>query len=395
MRKRWIITFILLILVTAGIGFRYFNNNHSQVQWRTSKVEKGDLTISVTATGTLSAVKTIQVGTQVSGTISNLNVDFNSPVKKGQVIAELDRTFLATAVQDAEATVSKAQVQVNQTQKALDRAKNLYQQSLLSVADYDAAQTNEESARAEMRSAQAQLQRARVNLQYATITSPVDGVVISRNVDVGQTVAASFNTPTLFTIAADLTKMQVQASVDEADIGQVKLGQKVSFTVDAYPNRTFWGDVSQIRFQPTVAQNVVTYTVIINVPNDDLKLLPGMTANLNIQVTEHKNVLKVLSSALRFTPPVESEGGEHKRGNWSRGTPPAPSKPPVPGGTGTVYVLQGERPQPVQVKVGLSDGTFTEVSGQLKDGDQVVTGVIQQSPTVTPTPSPLGMPRRF
>lgn len=410
MSRRWVIIVIVLVLAGGGVAFRILNHEKPKIKWRTAKVEQGDLKVAVTATGTLSAVTTVQVGTQVSGTIAAIHADFNSTVKKGQVIAELDRTFLQTSVQDTEASVARAQVQVQMTKRAQDRAKELAAQSLLAPSDLDTAVTNYESAQAELRSAQAQLDRARVNLRYATILSPVDGVVISRAVDVGQTVAASFNTPTLFTIAADLTKMQVQASVDEADIGQVKLDQAASFTVDAYPNQPFEGRVAQIRFQPVVVQNVVTYTVIINVPNPDLKLLPGMTANLSIAVTEHKNVLKVLSSALRFSPPVESgsestgrssrwsgngsgEGGR----NYSQSAPVALPQLPVQGGPGTIWILDPEqKPRSVKVTVGLSDGTFTEVQGELRAGDDVITGVVQENTTATPsTPTPLGMPRRF
>jgi HlyD family secretion protein len=411
MSRRWIIIVIILVLVGGGVAFRFLSHEKPKIKWRTAKIEQGDLKVAVTATGTLSAVTTVQVGTQVSGTIAAIHADFNSTVKKGQVIAELDRTFLETSVQDTEASVARTQVQVQMTKRAQDRAKELAAQSLLAPSDLDTAVTNYESAQAELRSAQAQLDRARVNLRYATILSPVDGVVISRSVDVGQTVAASFNTPTLFIIAADLTKMQVQASVDEADIGQVKLDQVASFTVDAYPSLTFAGRVAQIRFQPVVVQNVVTYTVIINVENPDLKLLPGMTANLSIAVTEHKNVLKVLSSALRFSPPSEAGGDEGAvpSSRWSGGgsgnggrsnSPSAPAalpQAPVPGGPGTLWLLDAQqKPKSAKVKVGLSDGTFTEVEGEVRAGDDVITGVVQESSTTTPSSTtPLGMPRRF
>jgi HlyD family secretion protein len=248
-------------------------SRQSQVQFRTVPLEKGDINVEVTASGTINPHSLVQVGTQVSGTISKIFVDFNSHVKKGQLVALIDTTFLYAAVEDAAASKNKAQSQETLTRTIAKRTKDLFEKGLAAQADLDQATADFESSKANLISAQAELDRALINLAYARIVSPITGVVVNRNVDVGQTVAASFNTPTLFTIADDLTKMQVQASIDEADIGQIQKNQKAQFTVDAYPNRQYIGAVSQIRLQPTTVQNVVTYTVMIDVDNPDLSLL--------------------------------------------------------------------------------------------------------------------------
>lgn len=380
------ILYTILFSVIAG-GAIYFFYSRSKVQtflWRTVKVEKGDVAVIVTATGSINAVTTVQVGTQVSGTISKLFVDFNSVVKKGQVIALLDTTFLGASKEDADANLEKAIVQVNQAKVEFDRTKKLFDQSAVAQADYDLSLTNYETAKSMVKSAKAQLNRAAINLQYATIKAPISGTVISRNVDVGQTVISSFNSPTLFTIANDLTKMQVQANVDEADIGQVKVGQQVSFSVDAFPDVTFTGLVQQIRLQPVVVQNVVDYIVIIDVSNPDLKLMPGLTANISVKTQEHKNVFKVPLNALHFTPQSEyfivakdiPDSIQNKWKDFLKSNEDEKKKniPIETSSRSYVWIQKEKFIYPIKVNSGISDGTFAEVSGNIKEGDEVVTG---------------------
>jgi HlyD family secretion protein len=380
----------------------YFSGGSSvDVMYRTEKVTRGDIQVVVTATGTLSADTTVEVGTQVSGTVSKLYVDWNSKVKKGQVIALIDPTFLASAVQDAEATLEKAKAQTDDSKRTYLREKDLLAKGLASQADYDAAITAYESNVAAQKSAQSQLDRARINLKYATITAPIDGVVISRAVDIGQTVAASFSTPTLFTIANDLTKMQVQAAVDEADIGRVQDGEDVLFTVDAYPEQTFHGTVTQIRLMPVTVQNVITYTVIIDVPNPDLKLMPGMTATITILVTKKENVLKIPTIAFRFQPlpdqievrkdstgaPEDSAKAAERRSQYAQmqgtGASGQASRPP----TRLWVVGKNKKLTPIYIRAGIADGTFTEIlRGKVEEGQEVVVGVMSQRPTAAATP---------
>jgi HlyD family secretion protein len=304
MKKSILITIIILIAVVS-IYFVFFNSSSSDYSFRFDKVSTGDITVYVTATGSLNAVNTVQVGTQVSGTISKLYADYNSVVKAGDVIARIDTTFLFQAVRDAEAALEKTQAQLDQDKRNYDRVKVLYDKNLDSQVDLDAAQTAYQTDKASLVSSQANLDKAKINLDYATIRAPIDGVVIDRQVSVGQTVAASLASPTLFVIANDLKKMQVEATVDESDIGRVSVGQTATFTVDAYADENFKGIVSQIRLNPVVISNVVNYTVVINVLNNDLKLMPGMTANVNILVAKKENVLRVPNIALRFQPPTD------------------------------------------------------------------------------------------
>ncbi len=312
-KKLWLI--IVSIVAVLAVGFYVIaNGRNDKVSYRFDKVDRGDVVVSISATGTLNALTTVQVGSQVSGTIAKLYADFNSRVKEGDLLAQLDPTFLQASVNEQRANVDRAKAQVNEAQRNFNRTTELFAKSLVSQADMDAATTSLESAKASLMQAQAALQRSEVNLRYATIRTPISGVVISRNVDVGQTVAASLQAPTLFSIANDLKKMQVQASVDEADIGNVKIGQHVSFRVDSYPEERFEGMVSQVRLAPVVTQNVVTYTVIIDVANPELKLMPGMTATVSIEVDKREDVLRLPVQAIRFTPP--DEGKE----NGSRGT---------------------------------------------------------------------------
>jgi HlyD family secretion protein len=304
MKKRILIPAAVLV-VLAAVYFLFFSGVEKKYDFRLDPVTRGDITMVVTATGTINAVTSVDVGTQVSGIISKLYADFNSVVKEGQVIAQIDPTFLQQAVKDAEASLERANAQFADSKRSLERTKSLYEKGLESQSNYDAATTTFESNQAALKQAQASLDRAKINLAYATIYAPISGVVINRAVNVGQTVAASFSSPTLYTIANDLRKMQVQATIDESDIGRISIGQEATFTVDAYPDDKFTGTVSQIRLAPVTIQNVVNYTVIIDVNNDQLKLMPGMTATVKIMVGSSKDVLRVSNLALRFQPPVD------------------------------------------------------------------------------------------
>lgn len=367
------------MIAVAAVGVFFWQGSRKGAKppsYRTEAVARGDVRVQVSATGTLNAVTTVQVGSQVSGTISALHADFNDRVRSGQVLAQLDPTFLRAQVLENRANLERAEVQYRQAVRDSARTFPLGARGLASQADLDQSQTAVESARAQVTSARAALQRAETNLRYATIQSPIDGVVVSRDVDVGQTVAASLSAPTLFTIAQDLTRMQLEAAVDEADIGQVKVGQTANFTVDAYPTRSFRGTVHQVRLAPETVQNVVTYTVIILVENDDLTLLPGMTANVTVDVDEARDVLKVPSTALRFRPDGGAPGGRP-------GAPGARAGGPGEARAGgearrareRVFVLDGGRLRKVSVSPGLSDGSFTAiVSDSLREGELVVIG---------------------
>ena len=301
-----IIIILAIILVPVIIGGYYFlkKENNIKIEWETKVIEQGNMDISITATGTLEAVTEVEVGTQVSGIISKIYVDFNSPVRKGQIIARLDTTTLASQVFDSRANYKRKEIMLNQAIRNLDRSTELYKEKVMAQVEYDKVLDDYETAQSNLISAEAQLKRAQINLGYATITSPVDGIVISRNIEQGQTVASSFNSPTLFHIVNDLTKMQVEASIDEADIGQIEEGQSVTFTVDAYPDDIFTGKVRQKRLNPVIVSNVVNYIVIVDVPNPDMKLMPGMTASISVLIDERIDVLKVPTKALSFQPPA-------------------------------------------------------------------------------------------
>lgn len=305
MKKRAIIPAVALPVLLIALYALFFRGGGKKYEFRFDKVSEGDVTMTVTATGTINAVTTVDVGTQVSGIVSKLYADFNSVVKEGQIIAQIDPTFLQQAVKDAEASLDRARAQNADAKRTADRTRTLYEKGMESQATYDASQTALETSSATLKQAQATLDRAKINLAYATIYAPINGVVIDRKVNVGQTVAASFSSPTLYTIANDLSKMQVQTTVDESDIGRISIGQDANFTVDAYPEDRFTGKVSQIRLAPLTVQNVVNYTVVIDVVNDQLKLMPGMTANVRILVGNASNVLRVSNLALRFQPPAE------------------------------------------------------------------------------------------
>jgi HlyD family secretion protein len=412
MKKKQGLVWIVVAMTLAAIIMAViaFLKREPTVQYRTAEVRRGDLSVEVTATGSISPRTTVQVGTQVSGTVAKLFADFNQQVKKGQVIAQLETTQLSAAVEDARANVMKASAQATLSVQTCKRTRALYAKGLVAASDLDQAVADSLSSAASLNSAQAQLDRAKINLTYATIVSPINGTVINRAVDVGQTVAASFNTPTLFTIADDLTRMQVQAGIDEADIGEIKEGQKATFTVDAYPDRTFAGVVSTIRLQPTVTQNVVTYTVIIDVQNEDKTLLPGMTANITIAVRSADSVLIVPSSALKFMPPAAPgkgkgeaapavRSGQARAGGRATGNDTSGQKNGMrPKDGGRVFVLADNKLRRVRVTLGLTNGENTAVTGDLAPGTLVVVGTLTSNkPKNGAQQQPFGggMPRRF
>ncbi|MBR0259930.1 MAG: efflux RND transporter periplasmic adaptor subunit [Prevotella sp.] len=329
-----------------------------KAEFSTAKVEKQNISTSITATGTIEPVTSVTVGTQVSGIVSKLYVDYNSIVKKGQVIAELDKTNLISELNRAKADLSSAQSTLNYETANYNRYKTLYDKGLVSANDYENARLSFDKAQQTVRSSRENVQKAQTNLGYATITSPIDGVVLSKSVEEGQTVAASFNTPELFTIAQDLTDMRVIADIDEADIGGVKEGQRVSFTVDAYPDDKFEGQVTQVRQQATTESNVVTYEVVISAPNKDLKLKPGLTANVTIYTLEKNDVLAAPAKALRFMPTeaLLSEGQTIEDVD-------APTK---------VWTLEGNVFKAHAVQVGTTNGMLTEITGGINEGTEVL-----------------------
>lgn len=397
MRKNVIIIGISLLLIGGAVFYFIKSGNKDSVFfWRTAQVERGDLNIVVTATGSINADTSVDVGTQVSGILTKRYVDFNSTVKKGQLIALIDTTILYATAKEAQAESAKAQTLLEQYKRELDRAKNLFEGKVIAQADYDLAITNYETAKSTLISAEAQLYKAHVNLRYAKIRSPISGVVIARNIDEGQTVIASFNTPTLFTIVNNLEKMQVQADVGEADIGQVKVGQQVNFTVDAYPDEVFSGVVKQVRLQPVMIQNVVNYVVIVSAPNPEMKLLPGLTANVNILVQERKAILKVPSNAISFIPPeeylerTETPLPDSTKQKWKQKIILGDQKIIQKGEAPTlayVWVKSNNDIFPKRVTKGLSDGIFTEIAGDIKEGDIVATGLNKSQAGAANVPS--------
>jgi HlyD family secretion protein len=355
--KRTIVIFIILT------GF-IFSCKGDGPAFRTETVTRGDILQTVTATGTVNAVTTVLVGTQVSGTIKSLYADFNSRVTKGQLIALIDPEMLEAQLAQAKANVEKADATFRDADRTLKRNRELFAKNLIPRSDLDTAETNFDGSKAQLEQAKAAFKVAETNLRYTRILSPVDGIVISRNVDIGQTVAASFQTPTLFTIAQDLTKMQIDTNIAESDIGVVKLGQEVDFTVDAYPDITFKGKVWQKRQAPITVQNVVTYDVVIQVDNRDLKLMPGMTANVSVIITTRREVVRITNAALRFRfsdRPAGAGAGAKAGAGASEKKGPA------------VWVLENDKPKRVAITPGISDGAYTEiVSGDLKEGQHVI-----------------------
>ena len=415
---KWMLT-LAVIAAGAGGAAYYFHHRHSApLNFNTAAVTRGELTQTVTATGTLNPVVNVTVGSQVSGRICKLNVDFNSVVKSNEVIAEIDPATYQAAVEQSTADLANARANLELQQVEFRRSSDLFTNKLVSGSDYDTAQATLHEAEAVVKIKQASLNNAMVNLNYCRIVSPVDGVVISRAVELGQTVASSFSTPTIFQIANDLTRMQIDANVAEADVGGVQEGQSVDFTVDAYPYRTFHGEVVQVRNSPTTVNNVVTYDAVISVTNSDYKLKPGMTANVAIIVAQRASALKVANAALRFRPPdtavilSNTVAADPAPTNQAMaGNPPGPSGQPAgPGGqrgkgkgsrnVRTVYVLagDGEEPKlrPVQVKTGINDGVFTELVDGVAEGDKLVTGVVSESAGSPQGANPFGggFPRR-
>jgi HlyD family secretion protein len=464
---------LVILLLVAGVGvFAAFNfRSKGPVQYYTAKVETGEIKQVVEATGTINAVITVQVGSQVSGTIAKLYVDFNSHVRKGQLIAQIDPPLFQGALSQAKADLenaranlavavantAKARAADAQTKADYERNLGLSKQGVISQQALDVAKANAESAaaqvsaalaqesqaRAQVQQKQAAVEVAQTNLDYTTIHAPIDGTVVARNVDVGQTVAASLQAPTLFTIAQDLTKMQVYAKTDESDVGQIRSGQKITFKVDAYPRETFTGTVSQVRMNSTVVQNVVTYDTIIDFNNPELKLFPGMTAYVSIPVATAANVLKVPNGALRYKPDLPPEEiralyqahgipegagsrpqsskaeSEPAGGTRSQGTGARKSATAAGAGDGAsragssqaeesqvpkydtqiVWKLREDRSlEPVRIKTGITDHTFTEIiqelNGELKAGDELITGVAQgRGPANAPRPGGPGVPR--
>jgi HlyD family secretion protein len=371
----WIIGIAGLLLVAFVV--RQFRN-HGTADYQTATVTRGPITQAVTATGTLNPVVNVQVGSQVSGNISKLFVDFNSQVKAGDVVAQIDPALFQAAVTQAEGDVASAQAALELARVNAKRTEDLFTRKTSSQADLDQATASLHQAEGNLKIKQGALDKVKADLDHCTITSPIDGVVISRNVDVGQTVAASLQAPVIFQIANDLTKMQIDSNVAEADVGMVQVGQDVDFTVDAFPTQTFHGKVVQVRNAPITVQNVVTYDTVIGVDNQDLKLKPGMTANVSIISERKDNVLQIKNAALRYRP---AEGGSTSSLNpASKGgsRPPGAMRRAVAGqertsSERTVYRLSGSRPAPVRIKTGISDGIVTEVIEGLNEGDRVVT----------------------
>lgn len=357
---------MVIVIVAVAAWAMSGGKKEEDINFKEEKVALKTLQNSVTATGTIEAVTSVTVGTQVSGIVNKLYVDYNSQVKKGQVIAELDKTNLLSELNTAKANLASAQSSLNYQAANMERYKTLYKKGLVSADEYENALLTYRQAKEQVASSRENVQRAQTNLGYATITSPIDGTVISKSVEEGQTVAASFNTPELFTIAKDLTNMQVVANVDEADIGNVKEGDRVTFTVDAYPDDTFEGTVKQVRLEATTTNNVVTYEVVISAPNADLKLKPGLTANVTIYTQERSGVLAVANKALRFTPTKETVGKDMKIVDCK--------------GKNKVWTLNGNTLTAHPVTIGLSDGINTEITKGLKQGDKIVTEIVVNLP---------------
>lgn len=368
------IALLLIAAALTGTGvftYRQLNAVTPEQQYRLESIAKGDLSQTVSANGTINPVTLVNVGTQVSGTVKKLYVDFNSKVEKGQVLLELDDALLAAQQKQSQANVLSAAASLDLANANEARIRNLYAQEYVSRQELDTAVQTKKAAEAQLTLARAAVEKDRANLSYSVIRSPVSGVVVDRAVDVGQTVAASLQTPTLFKIAQDLSEMQIDASFAEADIGGIRIGQTARFSVDAFPNRSFDGKVRQVRLNPTTLQNVVTYDVVIDVDNPEQILLPGMTAYVSIVVAERKDALLVPNAALRFKP----ANGEQKKGAAGDGTA---SKAKRDAFSGKVYVLRDGKLAPVSVSLGITDNRNTEVvGGELKVGDQVVVGNTQ------------------
>ena len=403
--KLFLFALAVIILFTAGYWYYSSSSSGSEEQYRFATIDKGNIESIVTATGTLNPVTTVQVGSQVSGIISKIFVDYNSHVKKGELIAQIDTTILVANVKNAETSLQKAQAQLEYSTHDFERIKTLYDKNLVAQSDYDLSKQNHELAKASVASAKLNLDNAKANLNYAYIRAPIDGTVIARNVDPGQTVAASFSAPTLFLIGKDLSKMQILADVDESDIGQIKVGQKARFTVQAYPYKKFNGVVYQIRLSPTTVQNVVNYTVVVNVDNQDGLLLPGMTATIDFLIQSADDVYKVSNSALRFRPTqtmidqIKQEfqdlsknmpdslknrfrsrmgQGNRQGGFGGQGFFGRSDQQNGPQTSGTLWYFDDQgKLRIMRVKLGITDGQYTEIkSDKIKDGMKVINGIL-------------------
>lgn len=359
--KVWI-AMILVAVIAVAAWLLSGGKKEEQINFKQEKVATHTLQNSITATGTIEAVTSVTVGTQVSGIVNKLYVDYNSVVKKGQVIAELDKTNLISELNTAKANLASTESNLSYQSANMKRYQTLYKKGLVSADEYENALLAYRQAKEQVASSRENVQRAQTNLGYATITSPIDGTVISKSVEEGQTVAASFNTPELFTIAKDLKNMQVIANVDEADIGGVAIGNRVNFTVDAYPDDTFEGVVKQVRLEATTTNNVVTYEVVISAPNADLKLKPGLTANVTIFTKEQANILSVANKALRFTPTKETVGKDMKIVDCK--------------GKNKVWTLNGNTLTAHSVNIGQSDAMHTQIISGIKAGQSVVTEIV-------------------
>jgi HlyD family secretion protein len=400
MKRKLLIVLGGVALLIVAFALRRCGSGGSGT-FQTATVTRGPITQAVTATGTLNPVVNVQVGSQVSGNIQKLFVDYNSTVKAGQVVAQIDPALFQATVTQAEGDLASAQAALELARINANRIQGLVSKQSSAQADLDTATAALHQAEANVKIKQGALDKAKADLDHCTITSPIDGVVISRSVDVGQTVAASLQAPVIFTIANDLAKMQIDSNVAEADVGVVVVDQNVDFSVDAFPSQTFHGKVIQVRNAPIAVQNVVTYDTVIGVSNPELKLKPGMTANVSIVVSHQDDVLKITNAALRFRP-AESKTTEPKPSA-------SPHGPRTNSGGGrnrigeyrserTIYVLSGSEPQPVQIKTGISDGVFTEVLEGLKEGDRVVTAALGADKEATrqqTNPFSGSGPRRF
>ncbi len=391
--KRFFPWFLLIVglLIIAFIVRQCRKSGAANYQ--TATVTRGPITQAVTATGTLNPVVNVQVGSQVSGNIAKLFADFNSQVKAGEVVAQIDPAIFQATVTQAEGDLASAKAALELAKVTAARTQELFARKTSSQADVDQAMANLHQAEANVKIKQGALDKAKADLDHCTITSPIDGVVISRNVDVGQTVAASLQAPVIFAIANDLTKMQIDSNVAEADIGAVSVDQDVDFTVDAFPTRTFHGKVVQVRNAPITVQNVVTYDTVIGVSNPDLKLKPGMTANVAIIIAHKDNVLQLKNAALRFRPPEAATSDQARSTSSPSGQRPTGARERKP--ERTVYILSYGRPKSAQIKTGISDGIVTEVTEGSKEGDRVVTAELSSASASPPANPFSGQQRRF
>jgi HlyD family secretion protein len=414
--KLFLIALGVIILFTAGYWYYSSSSSNAETQYRFTNIEKGNIESIVTSTGTLNPVTTVQVGAQVSGIITQINVDFNSQVKKGELIALIDTTILVANVKNAQSTLAKARAQLEYSNNDFSRMKALFDKNLAAQSDYDLSKENYELAKAGVASAELELQNAKSNLGYAYIKAPIDGTVIARNVDPGQTVASSFSAPTLFLIGKDLSKMQILANVDESDIGQIKVGQNARFTVQAYPYKKFEGVVYQIRLSPATVSNVVDYTVVVNVDNKDGLLLPGMTATIDFLIQSADSVYKVSNSALRFKPTqtmidqIKQKfqemsknlpdslknkfsmrmGQGNRKGGFGSGSYGSNGQQSGPPTSGTLWYLDDQgKLNIMRVRLGITDGQSTEIiSDKIKPGMQVINGILVSGESASTNSSP-------